>query len=220
VKGQIANAQAVVTAAQRRLETALRAKRAGFGHLLLCEYLDDPGSGGLGTICGFLATQALAQLHDVSRLQEPGRCPLDEMSEIVAAAQGFVVALQALCVTHKTLRKAEARTNQSIAAGSYPQFQHTQPIPHHCAPAQVRIRGGCAMPPPTVTLPRLQMVPCAHRILPSSVASAAASHSLMHQRGRIHEGAQHQDTLGNGAQACRSSTGGSLCSSWMPQAGW
>jgi hypothetical protein len=97
VKGQIANAQAVVTAAQRRLETALRAKRAGFGHLLLCEYLDDPGSGGLGAICGFLATQALAQLHDVSRLQEPGRCPLNEMSEIVAAAQGLPRALWRLC---------------------------------------------------------------------------------------------------------------------------
>ena len=132
---QIANTQAVVTAAQRRLETALRAERAGFGHLFLCAYSDDPGTGGLGTICGFLATWALVQLHDESRLQEPGRCPLDEMSEIVAAAQGFVEALQALCGTQKTLRKAETRTNQSIAAGSYPPFQHTQPIPHYCAPA-------------------------------------------------------------------------------------
>ena len=73
---QIANTQAVVTAAQRRLETALRAERAGFGHLFLCAYSDDPGTGGLGTICGFLATWALVQLHDESRLQEPGRCPL------------------------------------------------------------------------------------------------------------------------------------------------
>ena len=130
VREQIANTQAVVTAAQRRLETALRAERAGFGHLFLCEYSDDPGTGGLGTISGFLATQALVQLHDESRLQEPGRCPLDEMSEIVAAAQGFVEALQALCGTQKTLRTAETRTNQSIAAGPYPPFQHTQPIPH------------------------------------------------------------------------------------------